>query len=197
MPARFARRRLFLLSALLALLAGAPAVATAATGSEAAAWAALARGGHVILMRHAATVPGTGDPPGFRLGDCATQRNLSDAGRADARAAGERLRREGVRVDEALTSVWCRSFETAELMAVAPVRVEPAVNSFFDGQGDREAQTDAARRLVASWRGPGNRLMVTHQVNITALTGVFPQQGEMVVLAPAGGGFTAVGRIRP
>lgn len=196
MPARFDRRRLFVLSTLLALFAGAPA-AVAATGDDAAAWAALARGGHVILMRHAATVPGTGDPPGFRLDDCATQRNLSDAGRADARAAGERLRREGVRVDGALTSAWCRCRETAELMAVAPVRVEPAINSFFAGQGDREAQTEAARRLVASWRGPGNLLMVTHQVNITALTGVFPQQGEMVVLAPAGDGFTQVGRIRP
>lgn len=197
MPARFDRRRLFVLPALFALLAWAPPPAVAATGGDAAAWAALARGGHVILMRHAATVPGTGDPPGFRLDDCATQRNLSDTGRRDARDAGDRLRREGVRVDEALTSAWCRCRETAELMAVAPVRVEPAINSFFDGQGDRDAQTDAARRLVAAWRGPGNLLMVTHQVNVTALTGVFPQQGEMVVLAPAGDGFTQVGRIRP
>lgn len=196
MPARFDRRRLFALAPLLALFAGVPG-AFATTGTDDPAWAALARGGHVILMRHAATVPGTGDPPGFRLDDCATQRNLSDAGRQDARTAGERLRRNGVRVDEVLTSAWCRCRDTAELMAVAPVRVEPAINSFFDGQGDREAQTQAARRLVASWRGPGNRLMVTHQVNITGLTGVFPQQGEMLVLAPTGDGFTAVGRIRP
>lgn len=193
MPARFNRRRFFALPALLPLVA---AAAPPDDGGDPAI-AALRAGGQAILMRHAATVAGTGDPPGFRLDDCATQRNLSEAGRREASTAGERLRRAGVRVDEALTSAWCRCRDTAELMAVAPVRVEPAINSFFDGQGDRVAQTAAARRLIASWRGPGNRLLVTHQVNITALTGIFPQQAEMLVLTPDDNGFTLIGRIRP
>jgi phosphohistidine phosphatase SixA len=45
-----------------------------------------------VLMRHAATDPGAGDPPGFRLDDCATQRNLSAAGREDARRVGNAFR---------------------------------------------------------------------------------------------------------
>ena len=74
---RFARLLLTLI-----LFAAAPAHA-----DEAAAWAALREGGHIILMRHA-TAPGVGDPPNFRLGDCSTQRLLSEAGRAEAKAIG-------------------------------------------------------------------------------------------------------------
>ena len=89
-----------------------------AHADEAAAWAALGEGGRIILMRHAATVPGTGDPPGFRLGDCATQRLLSDAGREQAKAIGAALRERGVSADRVLSSAWCRSVDTAELMDV-------------------------------------------------------------------------------
>ena len=76
---RFARLLLTLI-----LFAAVPAYA-----DEAAAWAALREGGHIILMRHA-TAPGVGDPPNFRLGDCATQRLLSEAGRRQAKAIGSR-----------------------------------------------------------------------------------------------------------
>src|SRR3712207_523458 len=76
----------------------------------------LRRGGLVMLMRHARTEPGTGDPPGFRHDDCSTQRNLDATGRAQARAIGERLRAERVPLGRVLTSRWCRCRETAELL---------------------------------------------------------------------------------
>jgi hypothetical protein len=55
-----------------------------ASADEAEAWTALHAGRHVALMRHTDAPGGAGDPPGFRVDDCATQRNLSAKGRADA-----------------------------------------------------------------------------------------------------------------
>ena len=86
------------------------------------AWAALVKGGHVALIRHGNAPPGYGgDPPGFTIDDCQTQRNLDERGRAQARALGEAFRNHGVRVDRILSSPWCRCLDTAHLMAVGPV----------------------------------------------------------------------------
>jgi broad specificity phosphatase PhoE len=176
------RRRLLLAMAL------APAL-TAAAADE-AAWTAVARPGAIVLMRHA-NAPGVGDPTGMRLGACATQRNLDAQGRGQARQLGEQFRRRGVRVGAVLSSQWCRTLETAQLafgpLAPQGVREEAAFNSFFGGQGSEAAQTAAARELLRRWQGPGALVVVTHQVNITALTGVWPAAGEaLVVGAPQG-----------
>lgn len=164
-----------------------------------ALWAALAKPGHVALMRHA-DAPGTGDPAGFRLGDCTTQRNLGERGRSQARALGAEFRRRGVAVSQVLTSQWCRTRETAELMALGPLIDEPAaLNSFFGKPGETEAATAALRRrLRALPVDAATVVMVSHQVNITALTGVFPRSGEIVVLRRAAdGAMTMVGRLPP
>ena len=166
--------------ALVLLLAVAPA-----RGDE-ALWTALAEGGHVALMRHA-LAPGTGDPEGFRLDDCSTQRNLDQTGRGQARRTGEAFRERGVRVGQVFSSQWCRCLETAKLLALGEVYPFPPLNSFF---GDRERgpkQTAAVRALLANTDAEGPSLvMVTHQVNITALTGIFPRSGEIVVLRLGG-----------
>jgi phosphohistidine phosphatase SixA len=178
------------------LIPGASAFAKDA--STEALWSALERPGHVVIMRHA-DAPGTGDPAGFRIGDCATQRNLGEAGRAQARRWGERFRQKGIAVSLVLTSQWCRARETAELMAVGPIEEAPAaLNSFFGRPGEREAATEALKsRLAALPVGAATVVLVTHQVNITALTGVFPQSGEAVVLRRGeGGSFQPLGRLR-
>src|SRR5512134_1262540 len=92
----------------------APMLALAAEDTK-RVWQALRAGGHIALLRHAAA-PGVGDPPGFRLEDCGTQRNLSAEGRAQARRIGEALRRRGVEVDAVYSSEWCRCLQTAELI---------------------------------------------------------------------------------
>ena len=179
------------------LIPGASAFAKDASSD--AIWSALERPGHVVLMRHA-DAPGTGDPAGFRIGDCATQRNLGEAGRAQARRWGERFRQKGIAVSLVLTSQWCRARETAELMAVGPIEEAPAaLNSFFGRPGEREAATEALKaRLAALPVGAATVVLVTHQVNITALTGVFPQSGEAVILRRGeGGSFQPLGRLRP
>ena len=165
-----------------------------ASASE-AAWQALREGGAVALFRHA-RAPGTGDPQGFRLEDCATQRNLSAEGREQARGIGEQFSARGVPVVQVLSSRWCRSLDTARLAFGSLAEPFPPLDSFFSERDGREAQTRAVRELVEGWRSDGVLALVTHQVNITALTGVFPAVGEVLVLKPkAGAGFEIVGRI--
>lgn len=171
-------------------------VATSASADDAALWRALASGGHVALMRHA-TAPGVGDPPGFRLGDCSTQRNLSGAGRAEARAVGERFRANRVAVRKVATSQWCRARDTAAEMAIGPVVEEPRLNSFFDA-GDREGPIATSRAAVLEALAPGPvTVFVTHQVNVTALTGVYPASGEIVVARRKGEELEVVGTLKP
>lgn len=157
--------------------------------------ALLAQPGSVGLLRHA-RAPGTGDPPGLRLDDCATQRNLSDVGRAQARKAGAALRAAGLAGARILSSEWCRTRETAELLALGPVEVFPALNSFVRAWNDEPAQTAALRAFLDQERGGKPRILVTHQVNITALTGIYPAEGEIVVLRPGAQGYAVVGRVR-
>lgn len=181
---------------LLAWLSASPA-----RGQEAErAWAALEQGPAVLLLRHA-RAPGTGDPAGFQLGDCRTQRNLDEDGRRQASRIGAALRARGVRVAAVLSSQWCRCLDTAQALGLGPVREEPAFNSFFQTPEQEADQTAAARRLLSSWTGPGVQVVVTHQVNITALTGVVPASGEAVVLAPEAGRppgtWRLVGRLDP
>jgi len=118
------------------------------------AWRTVAAGGCAILLRHARTTPGIGDPPGFRLDDCSTQRNLSDAGRAQARRFGHEFERRGIRVDEVRSSRWCRCLDTARL-AFPRQAVEPleALDSFFaDGTAGR-TQTAALRDYLGGVHG--------------------------------------------
>jgi phosphohistidine phosphatase SixA len=184
-------RMLALLSVVGLVIAASPAPA-----DEAAAWAALRSGGHVALMRHTEAPGGAGDPPGFKLDDCATQRNLSGKGRDDAKAAGERLKAEGVTIGKVLSSPWCRSVDTAALMDVGPVEIAPTLGNAFVLGDQRDALTEGARQVIQAWKGPGTLLAVTHGANIQALTGVNPAQGEIVVVAPsADGAIREIGRI--
>ena len=162
--------------------------------ADEAVWRALKQDGHVLLMRHA-LAPGVGDPPGFRIEDCATQRNLSGEGRRQAASFGAELRRRGIAVGRVMASGWCRAKDTATLLEVSQVAIEPALNSLFGRSEAREAQTGALRRIIAEWRGPGTLVLVTHQVNITALTGLSAASGEAVVLKPGQDGFEVVGRL--
>lgn len=179
----------------LALLAG--GLAPAAWAGD--AWAELAKPGSIVLFRHA-TAPGVGDPAGFRLYDCTTQRNLDDKGRAEARKLGDEFRQRKIEVGAVYMSQWCRTKETAQLAFGASLpREEPAFNSFFgQSAAKREAQTHKARQLLDRWTGPGTLVVVTHQVNITALTGEGAASAEgVVVRRGADGRLAVVGTIAP
>lgn len=180
-----------------AALAGrlARAAASIAPADE-AAWSALQTGG-ILIVRHAQTEPGIGDPPGFRLDDCTSQRNLSPAGRAQAAAIGPALAKRGVRVGRIESSAWCRCLDTARLaFPGTPVHVNASLNSFFEDRRTGPAQTQALRTRVLAWRGPGVLVLVTHQVNIGALTGRPAAVGEGVVLRTAGDELQVVGAVQ-
>lgn len=183
-----------LLLACLGLLL--PIAAACAETDEAALWAALRDGGHVALMRHA-IAPGVGDPAGFRLDDCTTQRKLSARGRAQARAIGERFRANGIATAAVFSSQWCRCLDTARGLALGEVVAFPGLNSFFADRGEEARHTAAVRALIGERaRSPLPLVLVTHQVNITALTGVFPASGEIIVLRVDGDTPSVAGRIR-
>ncbi len=158
-------------------------------------WGALTDG-RIVLLRHA-SAPGVGDPAGFTLSDCRTQRNLDDNGRAQARRIGEQFRQRGVKVGGVLHSQWCRTRETAELAFPGQVRADADFNSFFGEATQEPAQTQRATATLNRWRGPGVLVVVTHQVNITALTGIVPASGDGVVVAPEGGRLKVVARLAP
>ncbi|MFQ4137091.1 histidine phosphatase family protein [Nodosilinea sp. PGN35] len=136
---------------------------------------------YAVLLRHA-LAPGSGDPPGFQLGDCATQRNLSAEGQDQARRIGAAFRQRDIDVVKVLSSQWCRSLDTAELMALGPVEPFEPINSFFRDRGTAAQQTAQVRDYLRRQPNRGVIVMVTHQVNITALTGVVPGSGQAVVL---------------
>lgn len=163
-------------------------------GDSDEAWAALAKGGHVALIRHGNAPPGYGgDPPGFRIDDCKTQRNLDEQGRGEARALGEAFRKHGVRVDRTLSSPWCRCLETARLMAVGPVETSWALVP--DIEPSVSVRRLKLKEIVATWQGPGTLLLVTHALTVRALLGFLPIQGETVVLRPGSGGAAGAGLV--
>lgn len=175
-------RREFLLGAL------ALGLASAARADDPVLWKELRRGGAVLLIRHASTEPGLGDPAGFRIDDCSTQRNLSAKGREESARIGERMRREKVPIGRVFTSPWCRCRDTATLAFGRAEDWEP-LSSIFD-YPDREPQyTESVKKRIAGYgsRSPGgNVVMVTHNVNIAALTKLSVATGEIVVVKPDG-----------
>ena len=176
-------RRAFVLAAVAGTLAP-----RAFAEDEEGTWKRLRAGGLVILMRHGATVPGLGDPQGYRLDDCATQRNLSDPGRAEARRVGERFRAERVPVARVYTSPWCRCRETAMLAFGRAEDWEP-LSSFFDYPHREPEFSERVRKRIASYQRrkmTGNVVMVTHNVNIAALSRHSVAPGEMVLMRPDG-----------
>jgi phosphohistidine phosphatase SixA len=179
---------------LAALLFAVPAQA------DDAGLAALKAGGHVAMIRHGLTSPGTGDPLGFKLEECKTQRNLIEEGRSESRKLGKLFQAHGIKIDRVLSSEWCRCIETAELVGVGAVQKEPALNNLFGRPQNRERQVTEMRALIAAWKGPGNLLLSTHGANMGALMGINPETAAGVVLAPAPeskDGFRVVGRISP
>ena len=156
--------------------------------AEAGAWERLRKGGLVVLMRHAATDPGLGDPKGYRLDDCRTQRNLSEEGREHARRIGERFRAERVPIARVYTSPWCRCRETATL-AFGSAEDWTPLSSIFDFPHQEPEYTERVKKRIGGYsrRMPaGNVIMVTHNVNIAALSKHSVATGEMVLMRPDG-----------
>jgi len=172
----------------------AAAAGRAAAGDE-PLWSLLKGGGQVVLIRHAITTPGVGDPPGMRLEECGTQRNLTDEGRAHARRVGEAFRTRKIAVDRVMSSPWCRCLETARL-AFGPPEVWTPLSNLFDRPQNRATQVAQMKTFIGGLRRSGNVVLVSHGSTIAALTGINPDPAEMVVVTPQGDSrFTVAGRL--
>lgn len=172
--------------------------ATGSAGTNTIAWSDLnGTAGVVVLMRHA-IAPGGGDPPEFRLGDCATQRNLSSQGRGQATRIGDIVRRSSVDVDTVISSPWCRTSETADLLGLGSVQTRSFLGSTFTAPrtvADRR-ESQAMRFLKSRRADPGVVIAVTHYANILDLTGVATQSGEaLAVRVDDNGVLKVLGRL--
>jgi len=159
-------------------------VAAAVGEDTARAWEALRGDGYVALIRHASAPGPVGDPADYKLDDCSTQRNLSEQGRLEARALGERLQAQQVKIGKVVSSQWCRCRQTAELMNIGPVEDAPTFNNAFVLNSIRDTLTADARATIGAWRGPGTLVAVTHGQNIFLMLGFHPREGEVIVVAP-------------
>jgi broad specificity phosphatase PhoE len=151
-------------------------------------WARLRKGGLVLLMRHASTEPGLGDPAGFNLEDCKTQRNLSPLGIEEAQRVGALLKERRVPIGPVFTSPWCRCRDTAKA-AFGRAEDWTPLSSFFDFPHHEAEYTERVRKRIGTYGShpqKGNVVMVTHNVNIAALTRHSVAPAELVVVRPDG-----------
>jgi hypothetical protein len=153
-------------------------------------------GGHILMIRHA-YAPGSGDPANFKIGDCATQRNLNDSGRSQARAIGDWLRSKGIKDAKVYSSQWCRCLETAALLNFGPVAELPALNSFYGEPQNREPNIKTLRSFIATLPADGELVIfVTHFENILEISGEGVSPGEGVVLKlKEGGAYDVIGSL--
>lgn len=155
--------------------------------------ALIRQGGVAVVFRHA-DAPGTFDPPGFRLDDCSTQRNLGPQGRQQATDIGRWFAQRGLKPQAVRSSPWCRCQDTARL-AFGTAEVWAALGSTV-GVSPEDAASRATqwRQALqgASRRRPGFEVWVTHQFVMSALAGRSAASGEGWVVAPGPDGAVRI-----
>ncbi len=164
--------------------------------SEAALWAGVKDGRYVAMMRHA-LAPGSGDPVNFQIGDCSTQRNLSKKGREQSLRIGARMKSFGITAAAVYASQWCRCRETARLLGLGPVTDLAAINSFWRNRSRQGPQTRRLRDWLKNQKPAGAVILVTHYINILALSRYAAASGEIVVIqVDRNAKATVIGAIR-
>ena len=151
------------------------------SAGEGGVWRTLLTKGNIALIRHT-VAPGIGDPSEFSINDCGTQRSLSKEGRLQAKRLGDRFRQNGIEAARIFSSQWCRCLETAALLRLGKVEELPLLNSFYRQYEREDEQTEGLKRWIYRQNFDQPIVLITHQVNITALTGIFPASGELVAI---------------
>ena len=161
--------------------------------------AALRRGGYILYFRHAATDPSPDDKVPVDLSDCSTQRNLSEAGRAQSAAIGSAIRKLGIPIGEVLASPFCRTLDTARL-AFGRAKPEFGVENLETVKDDaeRDARVAAAQRLLSTPPTGGTNTVVVAHGNILSAAPVTVVEGGAAIFRPEGDGrYTLVATITP
>ena len=145
-------------------------------------WKPAQEGDKIILIRHA-KAPGGGDPEGFNIEDCKTQRNLDEVGVNQSKKIGQLFKEKKIRIDQVLSSQWCRCKDTAKY-AFKNYFEFPALNSTFQSSfaKNEPKQLKQLQTFVNNWDGDGgNLILITHYSIITAITNAVPSSGEIVI----------------
>ena len=167
------------------IIVGLAASAEQSIAADDPLWDALKKGNLIILMRNNAVDEGLGDPKGYKVGDCATQLNLTDKGRAEAKKIGEEFKKRKIPIKQVLTSAFCRTKETAQL-AFGKADIWEPLNSFYDKPDRKAEQTRLLHQRMESPPKDGtNLILVTHGYNIVSATGLNPDPGDMLIISPA------------
>lgn len=167
-----------------------------AQGADDPLWDLLKKGGLIVLMRNSAVDEGAGDPKGYNIKDCATQRNLTDKGRAEAKRIGEAFKSRGIPIGRVLSSQFCRCKDTAQL-AFGKFDTWEALNSFLDKPHSKSEQTRLLHQKLEQVPRDGNLVLVTHGYNIVSATGLNPDPGDMLIISAADKkvGYKVVGEL--
>ena len=138
-------------------------------------------GGKLIFIRHA-SAPGNGDPSNFNLNDCSTQRNLNENGRKQAKNIGIFFKENKIKIDEVLSSEWCRCKETAEI-AFKDFSTNSFLNSFYSSKHakNKDQQVKALNDYIKKFKSDENLILVTHYVMISEALNYSSSSGEIVV----------------
>lgn len=158
--------------------------AQASTFAQTELASAMHDGQHVLLMRHA-DAPGYGDPQGYQLTQCSTQRNLGERGKKQAQEIGKWLDKQGITKAQVYSSPWCRCLDTATLLNKGAVIREATLGSFFDDMSQAKKQTEDLAKLIQTERIKHPKtpiIMVTHHVNIESFTGKILNSGDMILV---------------
>ena len=146
------------------------------------AWNLAQEGNKIILIRHS-LAPGGGDPAGFKIDDCKTQRNLNKKGINQSKKIGKLFKKNKVPIYQVLSSQWCRCKDTAKY-AFNDYKEFTALNSTFQSPHNKNEgkQLKELYNFVKKWSGNGkNLILITHYSIITAITNAVPSSGEIVI----------------
>lgn len=180
----------FVVSACLAFMM----IAVVPSQATEAGWALLREGGQVVLLAHA-RAPGSGDPTNFDLENCRTQRNLSEAGRQQARRLGALFAARAAPIEVVYASRYCRTVDTARLAFGSDPELLEALDSYANNPQMEEEWSAEILALINDYSGSDNIVLVTHQPNIAALAGVNAREGEAIIVAPGETGLHMIGRV--
>jgi phosphohistidine phosphatase SixA len=145
-------------------------------------WHHVKDGNKIILIRHS-LAPGNGDPLGFNIKDCRTQRNLNQEGINQSIKIGKLFKKKNIPIDKVFSSEWCRCKDTAKY-AFEEFEEFSALNSTFQKPFDKNElkQIKEIKAYVKKWnKRQKNLVFITHYSIITALTKSAPSSGEIVI----------------
>jgi phosphohistidine phosphatase SixA len=160
---------------------------------------ALKRTDYVLLIRHA-LAPGIGDPSGYNLQDCKTQRNLDSKGREQAQRIGQWLKDQGVNQAHVYSSAWCRCKETAEKLGFGTPVHEASLNSFFDDMRQGPQSNVRLQKFISNQlktKRDQALILVTHHVNIAEFMGQNIGSGDMALVKVDANGKAISSKVYP